>query len=170
MTNSSSTDLRIETPNEITSLKAGECIELTEYFLGLAGDFPFVILGEKTERNTGHYEITDLESTETKTEPNSQPYTVSLSKKNTECNKEDKKKSEDNDDDDTKTNSQATNWIEDTNKNVFCFNGLPTCSQGKPKCIQTNKTASASTPACVQGLKKNTKPAGLFKPYFRFLC
>ena len=212
VTNKTQQDLQIETTQEVTELKAGQCIELTEYFLGLAGDFPFVLVGEKNERNPGHYEITEVKQAESQedtaenTAPAKQPYKMSLSEKNPECNKEEEEEDEDSKkadqtpfcgekskkatcsssgearclkigeqyipaciDKEGKNLShapqcagesikpkcskseitEAQKWTEDLQRNVFCLDGQPACSEGIVKCIK-EEGSSSTVPACVQ--------------------
>ena len=42
---------------ENRDLRAGACVQLTEYFMGLGGDFPFGIYGYEREFNPNNYEI-----------------------------------------------------------------------------------------------------------------
>ncbi len=164
VTNKTDRDFEIKKAGEeLIPLKAGKCIELTEYFLGLAGDFPFVIEGEEKERNPGHYEITyenpeDKESVKSpvatpvvSTVP--KPYTVALSEKNPECNEEEEEE-EDGDaeegEDETTKDGETKLWLKDTSKNVFCLSGQPRCSEGTVACLLENQE---SQPACVREQK-----------------
>lgn len=70
-------------------LEALSCVELTEYFLGLGGDFPFALEGADREYSANHYEII-LKSANKPEEVTTQK--VILSNENTDCNK--KKSSE----------------------------------------------------------------------------
>ena len=82
VTNKTSKELKIERAGgEQLTLKALKCFELNEYFLGLGGDFPFIIKGENVEHGAGNYEVKpDNEKT--------LGYTTELSEKNTDCNPE----------------------------------------------------------------------------------
>ena len=162
VTNKTDRDFEIKKAGEEQiSLKARKCIELTEYFLGLAGDFPFVIEGEEQERNPGHYEIEYKVQAETKSEESAvatpvvsvpqKPYIVSLSEKNPECDDEDKDK-----DKESNTKEGETKlWPKDTAKNVFCLSGQPKCSEGVLACLLMEN--NVSQPACVRGQEKEGK-------------
>ena len=65
-------------------LKAFSCVELSEYFLGLGGDFPFALTGYDREYSANHYEIIRkvADSANEVAADN-----VVLSNENTECDK-----------------------------------------------------------------------------------
>ena len=90
ITNKTNEDLVIKKSGGDTFvLKAFSCIELSEHFLGLGGDFPFALTGEGREYSANHYEIILKEEVNSTNEVASQ--SVILSNENTEC---DKKKSQ----------------------------------------------------------------------------
>ena len=71
------------------TLNAGECVELSEYFVGLGSDFPLTIDGKKdVEYKAGSYEIIKLDNAE----QSESQYKVSLSDKNPNCSKEGEEK------------------------------------------------------------------------------
>ena len=166
MTNKSQQDLQIETANDVIDLKNGQCIELTEYFLGLAGDFPFVIVGEKNEQNPGHYEITAVKAVssgeptantgETTTTQAEKPYKLSLSEKNPACSK---KPDNGEDKGDLKPSSaeiETKKWKEDPNTKAFCLSGKPVCSGVTGALVKCIKEAGTVLPACIRGTQKVT--------------
>ncbi len=62
-------------------LEALSCVELTEYFLGLEGDFPFSLEGADREYSANHYEVVLKLADEVATRE------VVLSNENTDCDK-----------------------------------------------------------------------------------
>ena len=98
VTNKTNENLKVvKAGGQEVTVEASMCIELSEYFLGLGGDFPFAI--NKKEYSAGHYEITPASvatvadaSTTTHSAAGGdvsvevkQEYSVSLSAKNTAC-------------------------------------------------------------------------------------
>ena len=105
------------------TLRALKCVELNEYFLGLGGDFPFIIDGEGVEHGAGNYEI----------KPDSEKtwgYTTGLSEKNTDCEPEGESGSSDS-----------------GNEAPVCNDGKKaTCHASTSKCVGAGETKN---PACV---------------------
>ena len=184
VTNKSQQDLQIETANDVIDLKADHCIELTEYFLGLAGDFPFVIVGEKNEQNPGHYEITAVKPVssgeptantgETTTTQAEKPYKLTLSEKNPECSKKPDNGEDKGDSKPSSAEIETKNWTEDPNTKAFCLSGKPACSgvtgalvkcikeagavSPAPTCVQEEKTVKSATLSCSETQVAGTKP------------
>lgn len=88
VTNKTKKDLTIEKAGGgVLTLRALKCAELSEYILGLGGDFPFIVNGENVEHGAGNYEI----------KPDNKKtlgYTLELSEKNTSCEPEEQKESD----------------------------------------------------------------------------
>lgn len=102
VTNSTNRSLEIEKAGGgILTLKALKCVELNEYFLGLGGDFPFIIKGQDKEYGAGNYIIelknskkngdSDIQAGDEKTGE----YEANLSEKNLACEPEESEKSKD---------------------------------------------------------------------------
>ena len=155
VTNYSQQDFQIEvaSDSDYRDLKADECIELTEYFLGIAGDFPFVIVGEDEERNVGHYEITSEKKDENQSQSQSS-YKLSLSEKNLKCSSK-PDKGEENKVRDTSTKENATKSNKSWNPapegtNVFCLSGRASCPSGLVAQCIIEKGGAVAVPACIK--------------------
>ena len=146
VTNKVNQDLKIKTAggDEVT-LKASDCIELREYFLGLAGDFPFAVIGGVGEYSVGHYEITlkavaavgDTANVSANASGNvvSDQYTVSVSHKNIEC----------------ESTSDKAVKIDDNTKVPVCGDKADkaNCTTGTAKCVTSAENKKVQIPACV---------------------
>ena len=99
ITNKTDRDITIKKSGGIeVTLKANQCEELSEYFLGLGGDFPVIIEGIDAEHSANNYEINTAEPAPSVATVGSFAYAVSESKKNPACGEEDGKE----DDEETK--------------------------------------------------------------------
>ena len=70
------------------TLNALKCVELIEYFVGLGGDFPFIIKGKDKEYSADNYEI------KLKKSGGTADYEVERSEKNINCEPEEQKESD----------------------------------------------------------------------------
>ena len=141
VTNNSSRDLELKKAGgEKETLKKGECLELTEYFLGLAGDFPFIFVDEEEERSAGHYEVID--------KPGSAFPDVNLSEKNVECDK--------SSDDEDKASTNSSDFSLAPGYIPMCLSGIKSTCQdtlAQAKCMK-NSPSTEPQPVCVKEGKK----------------
>ena len=141
VTNNSSLKLKLKKAGgDIETLEAGKCLELTEYFLGLAGDFPFIFVDEEEERSAGHYEVID--------KPGSTFPDVNLSEKNVNCDKSN------NDTDEDSTDSSDFSLA--PGYSPMCLSGIKSTCQdtlAQAKCMRSG-TSTEPKPACVKEGKK----------------
>ena len=183
LTNKSDQDLKIEKAGrEEITLTAGACTELTEYFLGLGGDFPFVVNGQVDEQyGAGHYEIKRKEQAQ-ESEVNattnesanadsivSNQYIVSMEEENPACSNNSKTQTNNSPvcGDTTQkaicSSNTTAQCILEKNKAVpACVNekGVPVVSE-KPSC--SNKSLQA---VCPSGAKKE----GQINSKIKVLC
>ncbi len=85
LTNKTGRTLKIETSggDKTITLEAFSCIQLNEHFMGLGGDFPFIINGnKKREYSANHYEVKVKSSSDTSAVFE---YIASESSENPEC-------------------------------------------------------------------------------------
>ena len=88
LTNKTGEDIKFKRAGDesMEILRAGECVELSEYFVGLESDFPFVVMeGKDAEYKPNNYEITVIDNVEQS--DSELRYNVSESDKNPDCKK-----------------------------------------------------------------------------------
>ena len=135
ITNKTLKNITIKTSgSDTTILKAGACMELTEYFLGTGGDFPFILDGNKDrEYSADHYEI--------KVKPGSEnsetfEYLVSQSNQNSEC-------------------KEASSQDQ---KIKLAENMIPMCGTGTSAKTAQCKSSDSSTAGVAKCTKEQKKP------------
>ena len=156
ITNKTNEDLVIKKSGEDTFvLKAFSCIELSEHFLGLGGDFPFALKGEGREYSANHYEII-LKEVNSTSEVASK--SVILSNENTEC---DKKKSQEIKIDDTAKPVCGEDAAAKLAKCSSSDDSTATAKcevegdERKPICVNKDGKLSSTSPICEE---KSLKP------------
>ena len=159
---------------ENRDLKAGACLELMEYFMGIGGDFPFSIDGYEREFNPNNYEIipivaSDVSSavnsgTGSETTDNSETgadaaddsstgttinlergYKIVNSDKNLECDPEEE----------SADKEVSLEPICEDGKNVICDGGKAQCKKGAttPVCVDDDRELDVK-PICADSSKK----------------
>ena len=145
LTNNTNQDVRFQRAGGENEeiLKPGKCVVLSEYLVGLSGDFPFTVVeGQDAEYKPGSYEITESANTDP-SGPGSN-LKVSLSDKNPSCEEEKK------DDQDTQDTVNMVPVCEGEEE-VKCNS-----PETKAQCIKKDEKV---TPACMD--KENKPKAGV---------
>ncbi len=151
VTNKTNLDFEIKkSGGDQLALRANSCIELSEYFIGLGGDFPFairIIDGGKSyseEHSAGNYEITSTADTENPSPATGeQSFSVSLSSKNLSCEGEKEEEEEGN------INEKMVAVCNEQPAECAQSGKAKCNSENAPVCVDTeNKILKDTSPSC----------------------